>query len=98
MSSTRLIEAQNQINEIKVVMIENVELVIKRGEALSSLEEKSAILSDEATRFHRGSQHLRCKFLCKNLKWTVVILLLLIAVLLILLTIGCGGFGWPSCT
>lgn len=52
--SDKLSKVQDQLEEIKEVMVQNIEQVLKRGEKLDTLVEKSEELSASAVRFRKN--------------------------------------------
>lgn len=54
----------DQLGEIKEIMIQNIDDILKRGESIESLTKKSEHLKDEATKFERKTRKLNS--ICSN--------------------------------
>lgn len=97
MSNEKVELARENLNKLKDVVLDNIETVMKRGEALSDLEHKSKELSENSTLFVQNSRRVRRTLMWQNVKWTCLVLALLTLVVFILVTVGCGGLRWPRC-
>ncbi|PRP87592.1 hypothetical protein PROFUN_04619 [Planoprotostelium fungivorum] len=93
---------RSQVNDVKNVMIENVDKVLARGEKIETLVDKTQELQDSATTFQFKSREVKNKFWWKNLKMkicigiTILIIVLLVVLLLLWKTgvfdnLGKGG-------
>ena len=86
----RVHRVQGEIDEVRTVMVENIERVLQRGEKIELLVDKTENLNQQAFRFKRQSTVLRRTMWCKNVKlW----LLLAGAVALIILFVAMGICG-----
>ena len=59
---------QKQVDEVKNVMIENIEKVLDRGEKIELLVDKTQSLRNSADTFHRQGKQLRRQMWMNNLK------------------------------
>ena len=86
----RVHRVQGEIDEVRTVMVENIERVLQRGEKIELLVDKTENLNQQAFRFKRQSTVLRRTMWCKNVKlW----LLLAGAVALIISFVSMGICG-----
>uniref|UniRef100_A0A665WM06 AP-3 complex subunit delta-1 n=1 Tax=Echeneis naucrates TaxID=173247 RepID=A0A665WM06_ECHNA len=92
--SDRLAESQLQVDDLKGIMVRNIDLVAQRGEKLELLIDKTENLVDSSVTFKTTSRNLARAMCMKNLKLTVVIVLV---VLYIIVSASCGGLKWPTC-
>ncbi|NXI01412.1 VAMP7 protein, partial [Pachycephala philippinensis] len=90
-------ETQAQIDELKGIMVRNIDLVAQRGEKLELLIDKTENLVDSSVTFKTTSRNLARAMCMKNLKLTIVIIIVSIVILYIILSAVCGGLAWPSC-
>jgi len=74
-------QLQNQVDEVKGVMKNNIENVLKRGENLDDLANKSSHLEDSALQFSKTSTNLKRRLWWKNTKLTIVLVVVFLAVL-----------------
>ncbi|KAI3351266.1 hypothetical protein L3Q82_005818 [Scortum barcoo] len=73
--SDRLTETQMQVDDLKGIMVRNIDLVAQRGEKLELLIDKTENLVDSSVTFKTTSRNLARAMCMKNLKLTVVIVL-----------------------
>ncbi|KAL9182023.1 hypothetical protein ACHAXT_012366 [Thalassiosira profunda] len=60
---------KNQIEDVKGVMVENIEKVLERGEKIELLVDKTDRLNQQAFRFESSSRDLRRAMWWKNARW-----------------------------
>eukprot|EP00884_Botryococcus_braunii_P011174 jgi/Botrbrau1/20057/Bobra.200_1s0062.2 len=83
---------QKKVEEVKGIMVDNIEQVLARGERIENLVDKTDTLRFQADRFHRTGVALRRKMWWNNKKmWLIIILLVLILALVIFLSICFSG-------
>lgn len=61
----KLAKVQNQVEEIKITMQQNIDKAISRGEKLEIMEEKADKLHEQSKIWERGTYNLRNK-LCRD--------------------------------
>ncbi|KAL7541575.1 hypothetical protein ACHAXR_011916 [Thalassiosira sp. AJA248-18] len=64
-----LSQVQNQIEDVKGVMVENIEKVLERGEKIELLVDKTDRLNQQAFQFKSSSKKLRQAMWWNNVKW-----------------------------
>uniref|UniRef100_T1JHJ7 Vesicle-associated membrane protein 7 n=1 Tax=Strigamia maritima TaxID=126957 RepID=T1JHJ7_STRMM len=75
-----------QVNDVKGIMLQNVEKVMERGENLDTLLSRTADLESSADLFSSHSRKLHRKMKWKNMKmWIIIILIVTIILTLIIL-------------
>ncbi|TFK67211.1 VAMP/synaptobrevin-like protein [Pluteus cervinus] len=77
--SDELARAQTELNQVKNVMVQNVEQILSRGERIELLVDKTDVIAGQATAFRRGARTVRRQMWWKNTK--VVILCMIFALL-----------------
>ena len=85
-SYTKIQKVQNEVEQVKEVMTDNIEKILKRGEKVEVLLNKSEQLSNESTIFRNSSKNLKRKICIKNAK-IILGILLFIALLVIIIII-----------
>ncbi|AWP12427.1 Vesicle-associated membrane protein 7 isoform 2 [Scophthalmus maximus] len=95
--SDRITESQMQVDDLKGIMVRNIDLVAQRGEKLELLIDKTENLVDSSVTFKTTSRNLARAMCMKNLKLTVVIVLVCLVVLYVVVSAACGGPRWQSC-
>jgi vesicle-associated membrane protein 72 len=91
MTENKVIKVQSQVDDLKTVMLLNIEKAMERGETLVIIEEKSAILEEQSKRFERASSKLKWQERCRYVKMSVLVLVI-IAVLIVIILAASGAF------
>jgi vesicle-associated membrane protein 7 len=61
-----LTNAQNQLAQVKDIMVQNVEQILSRGERIELLVDKTDSMASQATAFRRGARTVRRQMWWKN--------------------------------
>ncbi|XP_029390466.1 vesicle-associated membrane protein 7 isoform X3 [Mus pahari] len=96
-SLDKVMETQAQVDELKGIMVRNIDLVAQRGERLELLIDKTENLVDSSVTFKTTSRNLARAMCMKNIKLTIIIIIVSIVFIYIIVSPLCGGFTWPSC-
>ncbi|XP_075266519.1 LOW QUALITY PROTEIN: vesicle-associated membrane protein 8 [Salarias fasciatus] len=85
-SPSRLDGVQGQVNEVKVILKDNINKVLERGDRLDDLIGKTDDLQATADSFQRTSTRVARKYWWKNIKMMILIgvVVLIILILIIL--------------
>jgi Flp pilus assembly protein TadB len=77
-----------RVDELKDVMIDNIDKVVQRGERLEDLVQSTDDLAQNARVFKRGATKVKRFTMCRcAILVTIIVVLLLIAILIIILII-----------
>lgn len=95
--SDRLTETQIQVDDLKGIMVRNIDLVAQRGEKLELLIDKTENLVDSSVTFKTTSRNLARAMCMKNLKLFVLIAIVCLVIIYIIVSASCGGLAWPNC-
>lgn len=63
-----LVRAQTELNQVKDIMVQNVEQILSRGERIELLVDKTDTMANQATAFRRGARSVRRQMWWKNSK------------------------------
>jgi hypothetical protein len=63
-----LTRAQTELNQVKDIMVQNVEQILSRGERIELLVDKTDVMAGQATAFRRGARTVRREMWWKNKK------------------------------
>jgi vesicle-associated membrane protein 7 len=63
-----LSRAQSELNQVKDIMVQNVEQILSRGERIELLVDKTDTMASQATAFRRGARSVRRQMWWKNQK------------------------------
>eukprot|EP00760_Papus_ankaliazontas_P015123 PhM_4_TR16357/c0_g1_i1/m.67129/K08515/VAMP7; vesicle-associated membrane protein 7 len=88
---------KKDITEVHGVMLENVDRLIQRGEAIDSLVNKTEDLSAEAMAFHGSARTLRRRMCIRNAKMLGLIFVIVSLVIFLTVVVACGGFKFKDC-
>lgn len=88
---------KNQLDDVKNVMVENIEKVLERGEKIELLVDKTDRLSHQAFKFEKTSKQLREALFWKKVKMYFIVAATLCSIVLFVSMIYCGGPHFPSC-
>ncbi|KAF5354259.1 hypothetical protein D9756_007063 [Leucocoprinus leucothites] len=61
-----LARAQSELNQVKDIMVQNVEQILSRGERIELLVDKTDAMAGQATAFRRGARSVRRQMWWKN--------------------------------
>ncbi|GJQ64884.1 Vamp7 [Trypoxylus dichotomus] len=90
-------KVHGELDELKDIMVKNIDNVAMRGERLELLVHKTENLSNNATTFRNTSRHLARTMFWKSVKLYVIIALVLIVIIYFIVSMACGGLAWQSC-
>lgn len=82
-----------QVDEVKNIMVENIEKVLERGEKIELLVDKTDDLRFQAEKFQKTGRQLRSKMWWANCKMKLVVVaaVLLLALIIFVLVCFSGG-------
>uniref|UniRef100_A0A0K8RM59 Vesicle-associated membrane protein 7 n=1 Tax=Ixodes ricinus TaxID=34613 RepID=A0A0K8RM59_IXORI len=90
-------KVQGEIDELKGIMVKNIDTVTSRGERLELLVNKTEVLSNTSVTFRKASRNLARSMLIKNIKIALIIALVVLLLIYIIVSSACGGLSWPNC-
>jgi vesicle-associated membrane protein 7 len=100
-SADRIRAVDQQLSEVKEIMVDNMARLLERGEKIEVLQERTDRLSRQAHQFHRQGRALRYEYLWRNIMITLVIVGIVAVVLFILFFVivlfACDGPFLPRC-
>lgn len=96
-SNDKVDRLKEEIQQVKDVMVSNIESIVERGERLDLLVDKTENLSSESVSFRQSSRRLQRKMWWQNAKMKVALGVAVVVVLYIIVSSACGGAAWPSC-
>ena len=86
-------EVQKKVDEVKGIMVENIERVLERGEKIELLVDKTDNLRFQADKFHKTGRTLRNKMWWQNFKVQIIVLLIVILIAVIIFCSVCFSGG-----
>jgi vesicle-associated membrane protein 7 len=85
-----LTRAQTELNQVKDIMVQNVEQILSRGERIELLVDKTDVMAGQATAFRRGARNVRREMWWRNSR--VVALSVIVALVSVLPLASCNHF------
>lgn len=93
-----LSKVKGQIEDVKGVMVDNIEKVLARGEKIELLVDKTEQLNQSAKRFQRASKSLKTAMWWKNVKMWGLIAVIVIIIIWLIASLICGfNFSNKAC-
>ena len=88
---------KGEVQQVKEIMVANIEQIVERGERLDLLVDRSENLSNESVTFKRTSTALQRKMWWQNAKMKVIMAVVVIVIIYGIVSASCGGLLWPKC-
>jgi vesicle-associated membrane protein 7 len=88
---------QNEIENVRGIMTENIDRVLERGERIDLLVDKTDRLGGSARDFRVRSKGLRRRMWWKNVKLMALLVVVVIFLIYLFVGFGCGLPGWSKC-
>lgn len=90
-------KVKKNIEEVKAVVVENIEKVLERGEKIELLVDKTDRMQETAFKFESSARTLRKAMWWENVKKYLMLAGILIIVVLFLSATYCGGLTFQDC-
>ena len=90
-------KVQGQIDEVKDIMLENVDKVLERHDKLETMVQKSDQMANEAQTFFKHGRSLRRKMCCQEAKLNMMMIGAVVIVALIIVLVVCKP-NFSSCS
>ncbi|XP_046854257.1 vesicle-associated membrane protein 7-like [Xenia sp. Carnegie-2017] len=97
-SNDNISRVQVELDELKDIMVKNIDTISQRGERLELLIDRSRDLNNSSMTFKKSSKTLARVMWWKNVKMLIIIAVVVILILYFLISAGCGGLDWKKCT
>jgi len=93
----RISSLQEEVDQVKDIMVANIDSIVERGEKLDLLVDKTETLSSNAVTFKITSRNLQRAMWWKNIKMTVGVAVAVIVIIYFIVSMSCGGLDWKNC-
>lgn len=90
-------QVHGQLDELKDIMVKNIDELSARGERLELLVNKTEQLSASGVSFRTTSRTLAQTMFWRNIKMYVVIASIVVLLIYIIISLSCGGLTWSNC-
>lgn len=88
---------QGEIDELKNIMVRNIDNIAARGERIELLIHKTDNLSSQSVQFRKTSRNLARSLFWKNVKLMATIVIVLVVIIYIIVAMSCGGLTLSTC-
>lgn len=95
-SADNFAQVSNKLEDVKNIMVENIEKILERGEKLELLVDKTEQLQEQAFKFEKSSRKLKNEMMWRRAK-LFLIGAVFVAVLIWLITIMACGITGSKC-
>ncbi|XP_010250213.1 PREDICTED: vesicle-associated membrane protein 711 [Nelumbo nucifera] len=96
-NADRINRLKGEMNQVRNVMLENIDKVLDRGDRLDLLVGKTENMQGNTIRFRKQSRRFRNTVWWRNVKLTVTLIFILLVVIYIVIAFICHGVTLPSC-
>jgi len=86
-----------ELDELKNIMVKNIDNVAMRGERLELLVNKTENLSANSVTFRKTSRNLARSMFWKNVKLYIILGVIITLIIYFLVSMICGGLAWQKC-
>jgi vesicle-associated membrane protein 7 len=93
----RINRVRGEIDEVKSVMVHNIEKVLERGERIELLVDKTESLNQNAFKFKKASTQLKRAMWWKNIKIMIILIFVVAVVVYFIVAMACGGMLFQNC-
>ncbi|VEN39862.1 unnamed protein product [Callosobruchus maculatus] len=90
-------KVHSELDELKNIMVKNIDNVAMRGERLELLVNKAENLNSGSVTFRTTSRNLARSLFWKNVKLYVVIGIVITVIVYFIISMACGGLLWKGC-
>ncbi|KAG0051439.1 hypothetical protein BGZ83_003777 [Gryganskiella cystojenkinii] len=96
-NADKIKQVQGEIEQVKDVMVHNIERVLERGERIELLVDKTDNLNQQAYAFKKRSTALKRTMWWKNTKLMVILTAVIVFLVYLIICAACGFPFWASC-
>jgi len=96
-SNNKVTQVQGQVDELKGIMVKNIDQITARGEKLELLINRTEDLQANAVTFKRTSRNLERSMCLKNAKLSIMVGVVVVIILYFIVSASCGGLDWRKC-
>jgi vesicle-associated membrane protein 7 len=90
-------KVQGQLDELKDIMVKNIDNIASRGERLELLVNKAENLNTTSVLFRKSSRNVARAMYWRNIKFGLIVGGASLLFIYIIISMSCGGLAWSSC-
>ena len=88
---------RDDIEQVKNIMVSNIESVVERGERLDLIVDKAENLASESVTFRQSGRRLQRRMWWQNARMKVALGVTVVVIVYAIVSSACGGMAWPNC-
>lgn len=88
-SADTFAQVNNKLDDVKNVMVQNIEMVLERGEKLELLVDKTDKLQNQAFKFEKSSKKLKNAMFWKRVKLYALFIFIILLIIWIITAVAC---------
>jgi len=96
-AADKINRVRGEIDEVKSVMVTNIEKVLERGERIELLVDRTENLNQAAFKFKKQSTQLKRAMWWKNVKIMIILAVVILVIVYFVVAMACGGLAFQSC-
>lgn len=93
----KISQVRGEIDEVKDIMVKNIENITNRGERLELLVNQTENLRNNSVTFRQTSRNLARTMFWRSVRMYCLTAVILLFVIYIVISMSCGGLLWSSC-
>lgn len=90
-------KVHGELDELKNIMVKNIDNIAMRGERLELLINKTENLTNNSLTYRKTSRNLARSLFWKNVKLYVFLGVVIAVIIYIIVSLSCGGLLWQGC-
>ena len=87
----KMTRLQNQVEDVKGVMQNNISKVLERGENLEVLVDRTQVLAQSAEQFHKRAKKVKWNMWCQNVKMWLMLFFVVAIIITFIVIYACSG-------
>lgn len=96
-NADKINRVRGEIDEVKSVMVHNIEKVLERGERIELLVDRTENLNQTAFKFKKQSTQLKRAMWWKNVKIMIILAFVVLVIIYFIVAMACGGLAFQKC-
>jgi len=96
-NADRINRVRGEIDEVKSVMVTNIEKVLERGERIELLVDRTENLNQTAFKFKKSSTQLKRAMWWKNVKIMIILAFVVLVIIYFIVALACDGLAFQGC-
>ena len=84
----KLSAAQQRIQSVKTVMIENIGQLVERGEKLEVMVQRTDKMATSAMQYRRGARKVRRKMQWRSIMWSIIIVAVVVVIIIVVVAVA----------